>query len=164
MAGSPGQGVADPPDQAGSAGFGMSAEVIDGRICAFFDIEYFDGEDHRTGVQMCDPDPTEAMSVETRSVDIDNEMEPSGLVVIVAGVGAEVARVEVDLPGRKFPMQELPILDFQDHPRRIAGTALGRELFLDKEGRFVAVIRAFDSEGEVIVEEDVCDPVESSIC
>lgn len=162
IAGGPDQGVVDPPDRAGGTGYGLNAEVIHGRICASFDFEYYDGEEHRAATQICDPDPTARMSVETKFLDVDNAMEPSGLVVIAAGVGFEVARVEVDLPGRLFPMQEMPILDFEDHPRRVAASALGRELFLDKKGRFDAVIRAFDAAGNLIVEQRLCDPAQES--
>ena len=164
FAGGPGQEVQDPPDRAYGGGFGLNGELVDGRMCAIFEFEYFDGEDHRANAQVCDPDPTAILSLDTRFIDIGDAMEPSGLVVLGAGVAPEVARVRLELPDDSLPLQNLPIMEDTGETRRVAGHAIGREHFIDKQGRFDAVLRAFDAEGELLAEIRVCDPLEKAPC
>jgi hypothetical protein len=158
FAGSEDQQVIDPPDRAFSGSSGVNMTVENGRICASVELEYFDGEEHQTQARLCDPDAAAIMSVATEYLEIRNAMEPSGVVVVAAAVAPEVERVELELPDRSQPSQELTIQSFNDHPRRMAAHAFGRDLFLNKRGRFDAVIRAFDGNGMLVAEQAVCDP------
>lgn len=169
IAGGSDQGVVDPPDHSFGSSVFLNAEVVDGRICALFELQVREFEDHRAHARICDPDPTAVLSIVTRLVIFQTEppggfiaMSDSPIVAVAGGVGPEVARVEIDLPGNRLPDQRLPLMSVKDFGRRVTGSALERNLMLDDNGKFSAVIRALDSQGNVIVEQRLCDPTTSS--
>lgn len=158
MAGDDNPGVFDPPDQAGVSGYSLGAEVVDGRVCVLFDLEVREFEEHRATARVCESDPTALLSVASGLVTLDTD-PPTEFVVVGGAVASNVARVEIVLPHRRHPVQEVPILDFiENHDRRITGEMLERETMINNKGRFSALIRAFDDQGNLLLEQALCDP------
>ena len=162
MAGDNNQDVFDPPDQAGVSGYSLGAEVVDGRICVLFDLQVREFEEHRATARVCEPDPAAALSVATALVTLDTD-PPTELVVVGGGVAPNVVRIEIVVPHDKFPVREIPIIDaLTDLQRRVTGEMLERDTMLDAKGRFRATIRAFDAEGNILIEQALCDPADSA--
>lgn len=162
MAGAGNQQVSDPPDHTFASGFSLGTTYIDDRLCAVLNIEVLEFDRHATKTTVCETDPEAPLSVSIESVVFGTDA-PDDLVALGGGVAPEVQEVQLVLERNKQRVVDLAVIPGPTDDRFMIAELLERKMLFDRRGRVNGLVRAFDSRGQVVAEQRLCDS-ETSHC